>query len=58
MSSYARALTTLADPHRFPALTKFIAAGVFDHADPPETEFTFGLERLLDGLAALIRIRR
>jgi AcrR family transcriptional regulator len=54
MASYARTLTTLADPQRFPALTKFIAAGVFDHADPPEAEFTFGLERVLDGLGAII----
>jgi len=57
MASYARALTLLADPRRFPALTKFIAAGVFDRADPPEAEFAFGLDRVLDGLAALIRAR-
>jgi len=55
MASYARTLTVLADPRRFPALTKFIAAGVFDRADPPEAEFTFGLDRVLDGLAALIQ---
>jgi hypothetical protein len=58
MSSYARTLTQLADPQRFPALAKFIAAGVFDRADPPEAEFTFGLDRVLDGLAALITTRR
>jgi AcrR family transcriptional regulator len=58
MSSYARTLTTLADPQRFPALTKFIAAGVFDRADPPDAEFAFGLDRILDGLAALIRPTR
>jgi AcrR family transcriptional regulator len=57
MSSYARTLTHLADPQRFPALTKFIAAGVFDRADPPDNEFTFGLARILDGLAALIHPR-
>jgi len=27
---------------------------VFDRADPPEKEFGFGLERILDGIAALI----
>jgi AcrR family transcriptional regulator len=54
MASYAQTITRLADPQRFPALTKFIAAGVFDSADPPEAEFTFGLDRILDGLAALI----
>jgi AcrR family transcriptional regulator len=57
MASYARTLTLLADPQRFPALTRFIAAGVFDRADPPEAEFTFGLDRILDGLAALIHAR-
>jgi AcrR family transcriptional regulator len=54
MSWYARTVTQLADPQRFPALTKFIAAGVFDRADPPDDEFAFGLDRVLDGLAALI----
>ena len=57
MSSYARTITRLADPQRFPALTKFIAAGVFDRADPPDAEFSFGLERILDGIAALIQPR-
>ena len=54
MSSYARTITMLADPRRFPALTKFIAAGVFDRADPPDDEFSFGLGRILDGLGVLI----
>jgi AcrR family transcriptional regulator len=58
MASYAQTLTMLADPQRFPALTKFIAAGVFDRADPPEAEFTFGLDRILDGLAVLISSRQ
>ena len=57
MHSYARTITTLADPQRFPALTKFIAAGVFERADPPDDEFAFGLDRILDGLDALIRTR-
>lgn len=57
MASYVQTLILLADPQRFPALTKFIAAGVFDRADPPDQEFTFGLARVLDGLAALIHPR-
>ena len=57
MASYAQTITLLADPHRFPALTKFIAAGVFERADPPDDEFAFGLDRILDGLDALIRTR-
>ena len=58
MSAYARTLTQLADPQRFPALTKFMASGVFERSDPPDDEFAFGLDRVLDGLGALIRTRR
>ena len=54
MASYPRMLSRLTDPRRFPALTAFIAAGVFDQADEPDDEFIFGLDRILDGVAALI----
>lgn len=54
MASYARTLTQLADPLRFPAIARFAAAGVFEQADPPEAEFTFGLDRILAGVAELI----
>jgi AcrR family transcriptional regulator len=54
MSSYPRILAGLADPQRFPALTQFIAAGVFEAEDGPDDEFIFGLDRILDGLEALI----
>jgi AcrR family transcriptional regulator len=57
MAAYPRILTKLADPGRFPALTKFIAAGVFDRADHPDDEFIFGLERILDGIEVLISSR-
>lgn len=55
MSSYGRMLAKLADPQRFPAISTFIAAGVFDTADDPDDEFIFGLERVLDGIQALVR---
>lgn len=55
MIGYSRLLATLTDPDRFPAIHALLDAGVFDRADPPEKEFAFGLERLLDGIAALIR---
>jgi AcrR family transcriptional regulator len=55
MASYPRQLRQLADPRRFPALTAFIDSGVFDAADPPEDEFVFGLDRILDGIAILIQ---
>ena len=54
MSSYADMLRRLADPQRFPALTEFIASGVFDAADGPDDEFIFGLDRILDGIEVLI----
>jgi hypothetical protein len=47
-------LGQLTDPRRFPALTAFIAAGVFDTADEPDDEFVFGLDRILDGVEALV----
>ena len=43
MASYPRMLGQLTDPRRFPALTAFIAAGVFETADSPDDEFIFGL---------------
>jgi AcrR family transcriptional regulator len=57
MAAYPRMLTKLADPGQFPELTTFIAAGVFDRADDPDDEFTFGLERILDGIEALVSSR-
>jgi AcrR family transcriptional regulator len=54
MASYPRMLGQLTDPRRFPALTAFIAAGVFDTADEPDDEFVFGLDRILDGVGALV----
>jgi hypothetical protein len=47
-------LGQLTDPRRFPALTTFIAAGVFEAADEPDDEFVFGLARILDGVGALL----
>ena len=54
MASYPRMLSELTDSVRFPALAKFIAAGVFEAEDGPDDEFIFGLDRILDGVAVLI----
>ena len=54
MSAYSRMLAKLTDPQQFPALTAFIAAGVFDAADGPDDEVGFGLDRILDGLEKLV----
>lgn len=57
MSFYGRALREVADPLRFPALHRVLASGVMDRADNPDDEFFFGLERILDGVEALVRAR-
>jgi AcrR family transcriptional regulator len=57
MRGYSDTLRRVADPARFPALHRVLQAGVFDRADPPDQEFAFGLERILDGIEALISLR-
>lgn len=57
MRGYSDTLRALADAERFPALREILDAGVFDRADPPDEEFRFGLERILDGIEALILSR-
>ena len=42
------------EPERFPALTALYEAGAFD--DPPDA-FEFGLQRILDGIEALLASR-
>lgn len=58
MASYGRLMARLTDPERFPALHAVLAAGVFDEPDNGDAEFTFGLERVLDGIETLIEKRR
>ena len=50
MLGYSRLLATLTDPEHFPAIHALLAAGVFDQADPPDKEFGYGLDRILDGI--------
>jgi AcrR family transcriptional regulator len=57
MSDYGRLLARLTDAGRFPALHAVIAAGVLDEQDDLDAEFVFGLERVLDGVDALVRAR-
>jgi len=60
-STYGNLLSRVVDRERFPAIVTLLDSGVFDgsHAtDDPDEEFTFGLERILDGIAALIPARR
>jgi hypothetical protein len=51
----AAVLAKLIDAQRFPALTEAVVSGAFD--DDPDAEFVFGLERVLDGIEALVRAR-
>jgi AcrR family transcriptional regulator len=58
MLSYGQMYAKVVDPARFPETGKLIADGVMEQEDPPDNEFTFGLDRILDGLGALIDARR
>jgi hypothetical protein len=62
---YGRSLAKLIDPDRFPETARLLASGLFEQtrartsADPTaEPDFTFGLERILDGAEAVIGRRR
>jgi AcrR family transcriptional regulator len=62
---YGRNLMKLVDPQRFPECARLFASGVFaaspaENADTPtaDPDFTFGLERILDGVAAAVARRR
>ena len=54
MAGYNQVLTTVLDS-RFPELLKVAASGVMSTADDWDDEFTFGLERILDGVDVLLR---
>nr|WP_308129384.1 hypothetical protein [Actinoplanes polyasparticus] len=62
VAAYSALLGNLVDAQRFPALRAAADAGAFDYpADAAEEEqqftYAFGLERILDGVAALIQRR-
>jgi AcrR family transcriptional regulator len=55
---YARRLTRLADPDRFPAVAAAVSSGSLeDDSDFDTDEFLFGLRTVLDGIDSLIRRR-
>jgi hypothetical protein len=59
---WAAVVERLANPVRFPAVARVVAAGVFadDPSRPnqyPDDEFDFGLQRILDGIEVLHRSR-
>jgi AcrR family transcriptional regulator len=55
--SYGETLARLVDPVRFPAIGLVLASGIFEQPDDPDGDFNFGLERILDGVAALVNRR-
>ncbi|MET8358353.1 TetR/AcrR family transcriptional regulator [Micromonospora sp. NPDC005171] len=57
MPAYGRVVARLIDPARFPALHRVLSAGVLHQDDDPDDEFVFGLDRILDGVEALIQRR-
>jgi AcrR family transcriptional regulator len=57
MPTWGRTLARLTDADRFPALHAALASGVFDQDDDIDIEFSFGLERVLDGIDALVQKR-
>lgn len=54
LTGYGRLLTTLTTPDEFPAVNAVVDAGVFEEDDDPDWDFTFGLARVLDGVAVLV----
>jgi AcrR family transcriptional regulator len=56
MAGWAAMIRDVADRDRFPALATFMDAGVFESDDGPDDEFIFGLDRILDGIEALIGV--
>jgi len=58
IATYGRLFRKLTDTERFPALHAVIESGAIDTPDAPDNQFVFGLERILDGIAALINSRR
>lgn len=55
---YARILSSVVTDERYPTLAGLVAAGVFVPEDHPRDEFEFGLERVLDGIAAMLTAPR
>jgi AcrR family transcriptional regulator len=54
---YTRTLNRLVDPVRHPALSRLLESRALGAPREPEDEFGFGLERVLDGIEALVGAR-
>jgi AcrR family transcriptional regulator len=58
MPAWAQLLERVTDAERFPALHEALKSEAFARDDDPDDEFVFGLERVLDGVGALIATRK
>jgi AcrR family transcriptional regulator len=57
MPAWSALIRRLTDAEGFPALHAALGSEAFDHDDDPDDEFAFGLERVLDGIEALVARR-
>jgi AcrR family transcriptional regulator len=55
--NYGTMLASLIDADRHPHVSAMVASGIFSEPGDPDYEFVFGLERILDGIEALITSR-
>jgi AcrR family transcriptional regulator len=55
MAAYNKLLTTVLDRQRFPEMLAVAESGVMGKADDWDDEFSFGLDRILDGVDVLVR---
>jgi AcrR family transcriptional regulator len=55
MPDYHLLLLRLIDPDRFPHVHAVMSSGSLEDDDGPDAEFVFGLERMLDGIEALVQ---
>ena len=58
MPGYGQLLGRLISADAMPSLHRAIASGSLDDPDDPDAEFTFGIERILDGIEVLIASKR
>jgi AcrR family transcriptional regulator len=56
-AAYSRRLARLTGAERFPAIRALLEAHVFDGSATIVDDFRFGLDRILDGVEALVRAR-
>ncbi|MEV0951302.1 TetR/AcrR family transcriptional regulator [Promicromonospora sp. NPDC050249] len=62
VAAYSALLSSVVDAERFPALRRAVDAGAYDYpagtaVEDQRLDYAFGLERILDGVEALIRQR-